>query len=299
MMVPFPQLGPLTSDRPQKVYIQPGEHTIMLIPFERKIIVSPPRYPFVKPSFLIIGSQKCGTTSLYNYLIQHPNLIAASKKEIHFFSTNYDKGDEWYKTHFPRTKAFGNKTDVITGEATPYYIFHPHSPARVRKALPDVKIIVLLRDPVERAFSHYKHHVKLKVEPLTFADAIKAEPQRLMCELDKMVQNEGYDSYNLQMYSYLARGVYVDQLKRWLDYFPREQFLILQSEDFFRNPADNYLRSLEFLGLPEYELSTFRAFNASHHSSMDKSMREYLANYFRPYNEGLYELLGLDFGWQK
>ena len=157
----------------------------------------------------------------------------------------------------------------------------------------------MLRDPVERAFSHYKHHVKHKVEPLTFADAIKAEPERLMCEWDKMVKNEDYDSYNLQMYSYLARGVYVDQLKRWLDYFPREQFLILQSEDFFRNPSYNYLKSLEFLGLPEYKLSTYRSFNASHRSSMDKSMREYLTNYFRPYNEELYELLGLDYGWQK
>ena len=271
----------------------------MLILLETKIFVRPTIYRFVKPSYLIIGGQKCGTTSLYNYLIQHPNLIAASEKEIHFFSTNYHKGDQWYKTHFPRTKAFGNKTNVITGEASPYYIFHPHSPARVRKKLPDVKIIAMLRDPVERAFSHYKHHVKLKVEPLTFADAIKAEPERLMCEWDKMVKNEDYDSYNLQMYSYLARGVYVDQLKRWLDYFPREQFLILQSEDFFRNPEDNYLKSLKFLGLPEYKLSTYRAFNAGHRSSMDKSMRKYLTNYFRPYNEELYELLGLDYGWQK
>lgn len=252
---------------------------------------------FLEPSFLIIGGQKCGTTSLYNYLIQHPNLIAASKKEIHFFSTNYDKGDEWYKSHFPRTKAFGNKTDVITGEATPYYIFHPHSPARVSKTLPHVKIIVMLRDPVERAFSHYKHHVKLKVEPLTFANAIKAEPERLMDELDKMVQDESYDSYYLQMYSYLARGVYVDQLKRWLDYYPKEQFLILQSEDFFRDPAGTFMKTLQFLGLPEFKLMSYKKFNASQVSSIDQSMREYLTNYFRPYNEDLYELLGSDFDW--
>ena len=252
---------------------------------------------FLEPSFLIIGGQKCGTTSLYNYLIQHPNHMAASKKEIHFFSTNYDKGDEWYKSHFPRTKAFGNKTDVITGEATPYYIFHPHSPARVSKTLPHVKIIVMLRDPVERAFSHYKHHVKLKVEPLTFANAIKAEPERLMGELDKMVQDESYDSYNLQMYSYLARGVYVDQLKRWLDYYPKEQFLILQSEDFFRDPAGTFMKTLQFLGLPEFKLMSYKKFNASQVSSIDQSMREYLTNYFRPYNEDLYELLGSDFDW--
>ena len=116
-----------------------------------------------------------------------------------------------------------------------------------------------------------------------------------------MVQDESYDSYNLQMYSYLARGVYVDQLKRWLDYFPREQFLILQSEDFFRDPADNFVKTIKFLGLPEYTLSSYKKFNAGHYSSMDKSMekslREYLKNYFRPHNKDLFELLGSDFGW--
>ena len=271
----------------------------MLRFLKRKIFVRPNRGPFIEPGFLIIGGQKCGTTSLYNYLIQHPSLIAASKKEIHFFSTHYQKGYEWYKGHFPEKKDSRKKTDAITGEATPYYIFHPHSPARIRKTLPNVKLIVMLRDPVERAFSHYNHHVKFKVEPLPFVKAIKAEPERLKGELDKMVQDESYNSYNLQMFSYLARGVYIDQIKRWLEYFPKEQFLILQSEDFFRDPAGNFVKTLQFLGLPEYKLMSYEKFNASQYSFMDKSMREYLINYFRPYNESLYELLELDFGWQK
>jgi hypothetical protein len=271
----------------------------MLRFLKKKIFVRPNRGPFLEPGFLIIGSQKCGTTSLYNYLIQHPSLIAASKKEIHFFSTHYQKGYEWYKNHFPGKKDSRKKTDAITGEATPYYIFHPHSPARIRKILPNVKLIVMLRDPVERAFSHYKHHVKFKVEPLPFVEAIKAESERLMGELDKMVQDESYNSYNFQMFSYLARGVYIDQLKRWLEYFPKEQLLILQSEDFFRDPEGNFVKTLQFLGLPEYKLMSYKKFNASQYSLMDKSMREYLINYFIPYNESLYELLGLDFGWQK
>ena len=271
----------------------------MLKFLKRKIFVRLNKGSFLEPGFLIIGCQKCGTTSLYEYLIQHPNVVAASKKEIQFFTSNYDKGYEWYKSHFSRSKDVREKMDVITGEATPYYILHPHSPARVRQMLPDVKLIVMLRDPVERAFSHYKHHVKFKVESLPFDEAIKAESKRLMGELDKMAQDESYDSYNLQMFSYLKRGVYIDQLKKWLDYFPKEQFLILQSEKFFNDPSSHFAKTLQFLDLPEYQLMSYEKFNASPDSSMDKEIRKYLVDYFRPYNEKLYELLGLDFGWQK
>ena len=268
----------------------------MLKFLKRKVSDWPNRGSFLEPSFLIIGSQKCGTTSLYEYLIQHPNVIAASKKEIHFFSSNYDKGYEWYKGHFSGTEDFRKKTDMITGEATPYYILHPHSPVRIKKTLPDVKLIVILRDPVERAFSHYKHHVKLKVESLPFDEAIKAERERLDGEWDKMVQDESYNSYNFQMFSYLKRGIYIDQLKRWFEFFPKEQFLILQSEGFFRDPAGIFAETLQFLGLPEYKLISYKKFNTSQYVSMPPNIREYLINYFMPYNKGLYEFLGLDFG---
>jgi hypothetical protein len=265
--------------------------------WKKNLFVRAPRDLFLNPSFLIIGSQKCGTTSLYNYLAQHPNIIAAAKKEIHFFDCNYDKGYRWYKSHFCETNKHRDKKNVIAGEATPYYIFHPHAPTRVKKTLPGVKLIVMLRNPVERAFSHYKHHVKYKVEPLSFIAAIKAESERLAGELNKMIQNENYQSYNLQMFSYLHRGVYVDQLKRWFAYFSKEQFLILKSEDFFAEPENNFAKTLRFLGLPEYKLMHYKKFNPSQAFSMDNSTREYLINYFRPYNENLYELLGLDFGW--
>ena len=215
---------------------------------------------YTKPRFLIIGCQKCGTTSLYNYLIQHPQVIPASKKEIHYFDSNYHRGATWYKKHFPVDAP--KKNPPITGEATPYYILHPHVPARVKAALPDVKLILMLRDPVERAFSHYKHHVKFDIEPLTFEAAIEAEAERLNGEWNKMLQDENYASYNLQMYSYLARGVYVTQLERWWAHFPKEQLLLLQSEDFFANPENAYLETLDFLGLARHQLATYRTFNA-------------------------------------
>ncbi len=249
--------------------------------------------------FLIIGGQRCGTTSLYNYLGQHPNITSASKKEIHYFDTNYDKGYNWYKKYFITTEGSKRKTELITGEATPYYIFHPHAPSRVKKILPDVKLIIMLRDPVERAFSHYKHHVKLKFEPLRFEEAIRLEPERIAGEWDKMLQDRSYNSHNLQMFSYLARGIYSDQLKRWLEHFPKEQILLLQSEDFFNNPEDNFLQTLHFLGLPDHKLIAYEKFNAIGSESMSNSIRRYLTNYFKPHNERLYKLIGTNFSWPR
>jgi len=252
----------------------------------------------MKPRFLIIGSQRCGTTSLYNYLIQHPNIISASKKEIHYFDTNYDKGNKWYNKHFITMKESKRKKYFITGEATPYYFFHPHAPSRVRKTLPDVRLIVMLRDPGERTFSHYKHHVKLKAESLRFEEAIKLESQRIAGEWDKMLQDKNYNSYNLQMFSYLVRGVYVDQLKRWFEHFPKEQFLVLKSEDFFNNPEDNFLKTLHFLGLPDYKLTAYEKFNSNGNEPMSDSIRRYLTHYFKPHDERLRKLIGENFSWE-
>ncbi len=253
----------------------------------------------LKPRFLIIGCPRCGTTSLYTFLIQHPDGLSASKKEIHFFDTNYDKGNNWYKKHFTITEGSERKKDLITGEATPYYVFHPHAPYRVKKTLPDAKLIVMLRDPVERAFSHYKHHFKLKVEPLRFEEAIRVESERIAGEWDKMLQDKNYDSYALQMFSYLARGVYVDQLKRWFGHFPREQILVLQSEDFFDNPEKIFLQILRFLGLPDHKLISYKKFNANGSESIPNGIRQDLINYFKPHNERLYKLIGKKFSWPR
>src|SRR3990172_222546 len=176
------------------------------------------------PDFFIVGAQKCGTTSLYNYLARHPCVLGATKKEIHYFSDLYDEGIGWYKSHFPSLlkKYSGilvNRRVLITGEATPFYIFHPHAPERIGKLFPHAKIIMMFRNPVDRAYSHYRYHVKLGAEALSFEDAIAAEPERLADELGKMIADEHYNSYNYKMFSYLKRGIYIEQLRRWLDLF--------------------------------------------------------------------------------
>jgi hypothetical protein len=254
------------------------------------------------PDFLIIGGQKCGTTSLYQYLTQHPRVAPAVRKEIQYFSEHYHRGPRWYRRHFPPLVArnpgrlIGRKR-LLTGEATPYYLFHPRAPRRVRDSLPHVKLIAMLRNPVDRAYSHYRYHSKLGDETLSFEEVLEAEPSRLEPELQRMLRDESYESIEYRNYSYLARGIYIEQLERWFSLFPREQMLILSSEEFFRAPASSYQETLRFLGLPEHELDRYEAVNVGSYSSLSAATRSRLEEYYRDHNRRLYEYLDRDFGW--
>jgi hypothetical protein len=248
------------------------------------------------PNFIIIGAQRSGTTSLYNYLIQHPLVAPVLLKEVHFFDLNFDRGLLWYLAHFPRLSI----KSMITGEASPYYLFHPLVPHRVAQILPNVKLIAVLRNPVDRAFSHYKHERSQGLEPLLWEDAIRKESERIAGEEDKLTQNPAYYSFNHRHYSYLARGRYAEQLRRWLEVFPLEQFLILQSENIFVDPSKALNQCCEFLGIPNVRLEVYKKRNVSAKFTKDNMKnREVLVHYFRPYNQQLFELLGKEFDWNK
>ncbi|MCS6884817.1 MAG: sulfotransferase [Acidobacteriota bacterium] len=256
----------------------------------------------VLPDFLVIGVQKAGTTSLFNYLIEHPGILPTVRKQMHYFDNRYERGEDWYRSHFPmelqlryRERRLGYK--CLTGEATPYYIFHPHAPRRIRSLLPKAKLIVLLRNPVDRAYSHYNHEVRKGAEKLSFEEAIEKEAERLRPELERMLQDEHYYSFAYQHYSYLARGRYAEQLSYWFKLFPKEQFLILKSEDFDRNIPETLNKIYRFLGLPELPPKNYPYHNRGNYPQMSSETRQKLREYFRRYNEQLYELLQIDFGW--
>lgn len=244
------------------------------------------------PEFLIIGAQKCGTTSLYNYLIQHPQILPAAQKEIHFFDINYSKGIEWYEAQFPARSPGAGR---LSGESSPYYIFHPLVPKRVKKLFPEVKLIILLREPVARAWSHYHHEVRLGYEHLPFEEAIACEPQRLQGEIEKLNSDETYYSFNHQHYSYLSRGIYIEQLQNWMELFPKKQFLILKSEDFYAAPAQILNQVFEFLEVPPYQLDHYGKYNVGHYPALPESTRHYLIEYFRPHNQRLEQSFGITF----
>ena len=248
------------------------------------------------PHFMILGTQKGGTNSLYNYLGQHPQILSAIQKEIHFFSLHYHKGIDWYRAQFPST-ADGNL--LRAGEGTPYYLFHPCVPGRVCNHFPQMKFIVLLRNPTDRAISHYYWEVNLGYEMLPLEEAIARESERLEGEAEKLLADESYYSYNHQHYSYLSRGIYIEQLQNWMNFFGREQFLILKSEDLFSRPAGAVNRVFEFLGLPAYELTNYKKYNVGDYRAIGPQIRQQIAEYFRPHNDKLVEFLGEDFVWKE
>jgi hypothetical protein len=254
------------------------------------------------PDFLIIGAARSGTTSLYEYLIQHPSIIRGIGKEVYFFDKEFQKGVNWYKSFFPTNfvkSRLENKlqTNCLTCEATPRYLYHPSTPKRVFEIIPNVKLIILLRNPIDRAYSHYQMEVSSGNEDLSFEDAIDQEKNRISDDMQKMENDENFYSVNFYRKSYLTRGIYVDQIKRWFKYFPREQFLILKSENLYSDPSKVYGQVLDFLDLSKFKLNSFEAHRMRKYSNISPETRKKLSNYFKPHNKQLYELLGKNFNW--
>ena len=250
------------------------------------------------PDFLVIGTQRGGTTSLYRYMTAHPMVRAAQCKEIHYFDAEYGRGSAWYRSHFPLAGTDGRAPRLQTGEATPYYLFHPHAPQRVAALVPDVRVIVLLRDPVQRAYSHYHHELAKGREELTFEEAVAREAERLDGELERMTQDPGYDSARLRHHSYVARGRYAEQLDRWYAAFPPGQVLVLRSEDLYGNAAATVDEVDRFLGLPPRKPALYRQHNGREYDDLPPAVSERLREVFAPHNQRLYALVGRDFGWE-
>jgi len=257
----------------------------------------------VLPDFLILGAQRGGTTSLARFLERQPGVSIAPVKEVHFFDLHFDRGIDWYRSHFPlalrrRWEERVRGRPLLSGEATPYYLFHPLAPERVHATLPEARLIALLRNPVDRALSQYHHEVRWGCEDApSFAEALDREENRLAGEEDRLHKEAGYRSVSHNHHSYRARGLYARQLRAWLKWFPREQLLVLRSEDLFTAPRPTLARVLEFLGLPARELGELPHFNEARYPELDRALRGRLAEWFRPHDEELRELLGFDPGW--
>jgi hypothetical protein len=234
------------------------------------------------PGFVIIGTMKGGTTYLYHLLTLHPLVEPAAAKELQFFNRYFDEGVEWYRQCFPVPRwEDGRRT--ITGEATPGYLPHPLVPERMARIIPQARLIALLRNPVDRTFSDYKQVTRKGRESRTFEEAM------------------GYANLDDAPRKFLSKSIYVDQLLRWSEFFPREQMLVLKSEDFFEDPAGTLKPVLSFLGLPEWKPKVwdlhYKRNRGDYEGGMDPATRERLEEYFEPHNKRLYDYLGQDFGW--
>ncbi|NEP47151.1 MAG: sulfotransferase domain-containing protein, partial [Okeania sp. SIO2H7] len=237
------------------------------------------------PEFAVIGVNKGGTTSLYGYLIQHPQVIAPIKKEMDFWSWKFNDSINWYKSHFP---PIPEGVNFVTGEASPSYFDYREAPSRLFNAFPKVKLILLLRNPVDRAVSQYHHCIRLNWDNRQMEEVFNSD-------LEKLIAGK-IDLWRKEL-NYLARGVYVEFVREWLRVFPREQLLVLKSEEFYQNTAASMEKVLAFLGLPVHRLREYETFNPGKYPPISESMRRRLSDFFQPYNRRLEEYLEMKFNW--
>lgn len=258
----------------------------------------------VLPSFLVVGGQRCGTTSLHRALRQHPAVVDASlKKGVHYFDLHYGKGGGWYRGHFPfamTTRRLARRlgTSVLAGESTPYYMFHPLAPARIADDLPGVRLIAMLRDPVERAYSAYTHERARGYESLGFAEAVDAEPERLAGEVERLRNDPGYVSHAHQHNAYLTRGQYVEQLRALEAAVGRDRLLVLDSHRLFDDPGAVLLEVLDFLALPPDPGMSLSHHNERPRAALDTRLRSRLEAHFQPYDQALAAWWGRPVSWQ-
>jgi len=256
----------------------------------------------VLPDFIIIGAAKSGTTSLYDYLIQHPSVHTALWKEIYFFDRYFPRGMVWYRANFPSKfqkffQIFFLRKNFLTGEATPTYFHHPLTPKRISMLLPSVKLIVLLRNPIDRAYSHYQMERKFGYEELSFEEAIVSEDIRLQGESEKMIKDPNYFSYKRQIFSYVTTGFYAEHLAMWMKYFSKNQLMIINSKDLENNTDRIFQEVLDFLGLDSYKIK-FKKQNVGKYDQMNENTRKILFEKFESQNKKLYELINKNFNWK-
>jgi hypothetical protein len=258
----------------------------------------------VLPNLLVLGAQRAGTTSLYEHLGLHPGVWMSRTKEVHYFDNYADQPLDWYRSHFPtrrwveaRSRDLGY--GIAVGEGSPYYLFHPAVPGRVRAALPRARLVVLLRDPVERALSHFRHERKWGFEPEeSFERAWALEAERL-ARVGDLSAPGAFDEHH-NHHSYAARGDYAPQLAAWLEHYPASQLLVIRSEDLFSRPSEVMGRLFRFLDLPQVNLGGFPALNRTRRTPQtesERAVRARLVEHFRPRVSALEQLLGRSMGW--
>lgn len=257
------------------------------------------------PSFLIVGAQRCGTTSLYRALVQHPAIVRPPlRKGVHYFDTDYARGPMWYRAHFPllgtaRRVTADTGLPAATFESSPYYLFHPLAGERIAADLPGVRLIVLLRDPVERAYSAFTHERARGFETEDFERALELEPERLAGEEARLRADPTAYSHAHQHHAYVARGHYAEQLQRLEKLVGRDRLHVVDSQDFFDDPEPAHAAVLEFLGLPARGRPVFDQHNARPRSPMSDEVRSRLDAHFRPLDERLEAWWGKTPSWRR
>lgn len=254
------------------------------------------------PAFVLAGAQRCGTTSLFRALTRHPSVLGpVHHKGVNYFDLHYGRGESWYRGHFPlravarlRTRGGG---PAVTFEASGYYLYHPHAAARLAADLPAVKVLVLLRDPVERAYSAYKHELARGFETESFERALEREDERVEPDLQRMLADPDHYGFSHRHHSYRRRGQYAEQLQRFVDALGRDRLHVVDSARLFDDPAQELGRVYDFLGLARPGGLALQRWNARPGSGMSTAAEAFLREALAPHDAALERLLGERPGW--
>jgi hypothetical protein len=286
-------LYPITKPEHRRRLIVARDHGVSLAASARRKFRGSQR-PL--PDFIVAGVQKGGTTFLYQEMLRHPEVKGSLTKEVHFFDENFDKGIDWYSAMFPRSRS-GAK--FLRGESSPAYIFHPAAVHRIADTLADTRLIVIVRDPVQRALSHYKHERRLGFESCaTFEEALALEDTRVADEFEMLRNGSMARSFAVGHYAYTRRGLYADQLKRATKLIGRERLLVLVSEEMFADPSGATSLALEFVGAtPRVNDGVGQNDMAFESESMDEHTMRMLMEKFAEPNAELAEFLGRQLPW--
>ena len=258
------------------------------------------------PDFIIIGVGRAGTTALYSYLIQHPSIVAASTDnnesvaDLHFFEYMISNNIQWYKSHFPIlfSKSKNQKNSFITGEYTSTYIYHPDVPKRIFNLLPKIKLIVILRNPIDKAYSTYQQQFRFGEYTTSFEDTVNAEFRRINLNKDfPELNSNNYDFENFVAQNIIRHGIYADYLETWLKIFDRKQILILNSEDLKNSTKETLHRVFHFLIVSNYDIANTSQVNVGKYPPINKITRKKLIEFFKPHNQRLNKLLDTEFDW--
>jgi hypothetical protein len=257
----------------------------------------------LEPGFIMIGAQRCGTTSLFRALSAHPQVVPPTfRKGINYFDLNYYRGEQWYRGHFPVAELARRRTarhgGPVAFEASGYYMYHPWALERLARDLPGTKLVVMLRDPVERAYSAHKHEYARGYEHESFETALELEDGRLEGEIERMRADPTYESFAHRHHSYRHRGYYAEQLERAFEFFPAAQVHLIDSELYFGQPMQEYQRLLAFLGLRPFE-PVFGAWNGRPGPPMPPQSRRMLEEDYVSHDERLAKLLGRPASWAR
>ena len=256
------------------------------------------------PALLVVGAQRCGTTTMFRVLADHPDVRRPTvSKGVGYFDEQYVGHDQrWYTAHFPirwpTGRADGERAP-ITFDSSGYTCFHPLAPARIAADLPEAKVLMMVRDPVERAFSAFKHETARGFETETFDRALELEPERLAGEVEKLRADPSYASFSHRHHGYLARGRYAEQVGRLRKELGAERVYVMDADHFFARPAQEFAAFAEWLGLSSWAPDDVRQWNARPSTPMDPTIRARLLEHFEPHDAELAALTGSTPSWRE